>query len=99
MTDRILAAPKVQRNTFYLLGCERCGRFSPPPPPLETAEWVSPSTEPLRCLECGDTLLLAECWIANETRMWQERPGAMWQHVAFAEDLPKRNGRRVWATA
>jgi hypothetical protein len=86
---------KFMRHTFYLLGCERCGRFTSPPERLDLPDFADPLREPLRCNECGDTLLLAECFIADETEPWQPKPGVMWQHVAFADRLPKRNGRQI----
>lgn len=83
------------RHTFYLLGCEGCAHFEPPPPPTPTH---IASTEPMRCAACGELLLLVECWLADETQMWQPNPGAMWHHVAFPDRLPKTDGRRVIGT-
>lgn len=37
---------KRQRRTFYLLGCERCGRFETPPQPSRP-NIAAPATEPL----------------------------------------------------
>jgi hypothetical protein len=83
------------RHTFYLIGCEACGHFEPPPKPTPTAV-IAPPAEPMRCADCGDLLLLIECWIADEAVMWQERPGAMWHHVPFADRLPTTDGRRLF---
>lgn len=90
---------QVQRHTFYLLGCERCGQFDPPPKRQPMPDFVEGDREPMRCADCGDTLLLAECWLAPETTMWQPKRGAMWQHVAFRDLLPDRDGRMVWTDA
>lgn len=82
------------RSTFYLLGCERCGRFGEPPKPLHV-EGAAPPVDPLRCAECSEVLLLVECWLADETRLWQSKPGAVWQHVAFADSLPSKARRQI----
>jgi ribosomal protein S27E len=86
--------PKVQRSTFYLIGCQRCGKFEEPPKPHVSD--VIAAQEPMRCRHCGDVLLLIECFLAPQTKAWQERPGAMWQHVAFPELLPNSQGRQLW---
>ena len=85
-----------QRNTFYLLGCESCERFATPPEPVKLPNFVEPASEPMRCTICNNMLLLVECWIADESVMWQEKPGAIWHHVAFIDRLPTRNGRSIW---
>lgn len=89
---------QVQRSTFYLLGCESCGRWEEPPARFR-CDVARSSSEPMRCDTCRDVLTLVECFIAPESEMWQERPGAEWQHVAYPESLPDRRGRQLWTTA
>lgn len=90
-----MADQKVQRRTFYLLGCESCGKFESPPKPLRS-ETAAPSSEPMRCQDCGEVLLLVEGFVAPQAEMWQRTPGATWQHVAFPELLPDSDGRQLW---
>ena len=93
--NELVERPQVQRQTHYLIGCENCGRYEEPRP-VEMPTIAAPSPEPMRCDKCGQTLTLLECFIAPDSVMWQERPGAMWQHVAFADQLPTRRGRHLW---
>lgn len=86
---------QVQRGTFYLLGCETCGRFDKPPKPFR-CDVAEPSAQPMRCSDCGDLLLLVEGWVAPETEMWQAKRGSMWRHVVFPESLPESTGRQIW---
>jgi hypothetical protein len=86
---------KMQRSTFYLLGCEGCGKWEEPPPRLRS-DVVAPTSEPMRCSECNGLLTLAECFIAPESEMWQRGPGSSWHHVAYPESLPDRKGRQIW---
>jgi uncharacterized OB-fold protein len=88
-------ADGFQRSTFYLLGCEGCGRFTEPPTRFDAPDFAA-SNEPMRCNECGELLLLAECFIAPQTTMWQARRGSSWHHVIYPEALPDSRGRQLW---
>lgn len=95
-TDKSRETPRqVQRSTFYLLGCERCGQFWPPPARFESVA----RTEPMRCRDCGELLLLAECFIAPHAEPHQERgPGDTIRYVAYPDRLPDSPGRQIWTT-
>lgn len=86
---------QVQRSTFYLLGCEGCGRFEEPPARLDS-RIAAMSSEPMRCDECGELLLLAECFVAPQTTMWQRVRGSSLRHVIYPESLPEKSGRQIW---
>lgn len=87
------APEQVQRRTFYMIGCERCGQFGPPSARLEGAA----RTEPMRCPECLDFLMLVECFIAPESEAYQERgPGDTIRYVSWPDRLPLSDGRQVW---
>lgn len=87
---------QVQRTTFYLLGCERCEWFAAPPPRFDAPSNARTQVDPMRCSECGDPLLLAECFVAPQTVMWQASEGSMWKAVVYPESLPESPSRQVW---
>lgn len=94
--------PQVQVNTFYLLWCQGCGHADEPGSPTEQPDFVAPLSEAMRCNDCGEHLHLIECFTGLQSKMWQVKPGAMWQHVIYADELPKPKygrgpaGRSIW---
>jgi hypothetical protein len=98
--ERVTAVTRpeqVQRPTFYLLVCERCGHVADAPKRVDTPDFVKPVAEPMRCNDCDDLLLLAECFVAPLTTLWQRGPGWEWKHVIYPEALPdKDGGRHLW---
>jgi hypothetical protein len=76
-------------NTFPLLWCEDCGKAEEPPRRPRLPDFVADPF--LECSNCGRKLALLRCIVAGTH--YQERLGAMHQHVATLGSLPDREGR------
>lgn len=78
--QRIINGKSV--SSFTILACERCGTYTEPPSLSGETGGIARPGEPLRCNECDGVLTLFECNLHPATEAWQEKPGAVWQHVA-----------------
>lgn len=87
---------QVQRRTWFLLWCERCGHADEPPPNFDPPYFTAPSTEPMKCNDCGEHLHLIECFTAPESVTWQKAPGHPWQSVVYPDRLPDVTYRQRW---